>query len=103
LYTVCGASRIGNYRRLYARTLAAGVNHFNQSQIVLNLLTTGAHTRAEDRAEENALITAALARLPPQRVFRLFEALRDRRVKQSPHAGGHARLYRWPPSRPFHS
>lgn len=71
---------LGNYRRLYARTLAAGVNHFNQSQIVLNLLAAGAPARAEDRAEENALITAALARLPPQRVFRLFEALRDRRV-----------------------
>jgi hypothetical protein len=71
---------LGNYRRLYARTLAAGVNHFNQSQIVLNLLATGALTRAQDRAEENALVTAALARLPPQRVFRLFEALRDRRV-----------------------
>jgi hypothetical protein len=71
---------LGNYRRLYARTLSAGVNHFNQSQIVLNLLATGGLTCAEDRAEENALITAALAALPPQRVFRVFEALRDRRV-----------------------
>lgn len=71
---------LGNYRRLYARTLSAGINHFNQSQIVLNLLATGAETKANDRAEENALVTAAIATLPAQRVYRLFEALRDRRV-----------------------
>jgi len=71
---------LGNYRRLYARTLAAGINHFNQGQIVVNLLATGADTTSADRAEEGALITAALGKLPPQRVFRLFEALRDRRV-----------------------
>lgn len=71
---------LGNYRRLYVRTLAAGVNHFNQSQIVFNVLATGADTQPQDRAEENALITAALAKLPPQRVYRLFDSLRARRV-----------------------
>ncbi|WP_428263673.1 hypothetical protein [Haliangium sp.] len=71
---------LGNYRRLYARTLAAGINHFNQAQIILNLLATGRDTPARDRPEENALITRALAALPPQRAYRLFEALRDRRV-----------------------
>ncbi len=29
----------GNYRRLYARSLAAGVNHFNQGRILLELLS----------------------------------------------------------------
>lgn len=71
---------LGNYRRLYAWTLAAGVNHFNQAQIVLHLLASGADTPPDQRAEENALITSALERLPPPRVYRLFEALRDRRV-----------------------
>jgi hypothetical protein len=71
---------LGNYRRLYARTLSAGINHFNQGQIVLNLLATGRDTRPADREEENALITATLAALPVQRVYRIFEALRDQRV-----------------------
>ena len=28
----------GNYRRLYARLLAVGVNHFNVAQIIIGLL-----------------------------------------------------------------
>ena len=31
---------LGNYRRLYAQTLAAGINHFNQSEIILSLLAS---------------------------------------------------------------
>lgn len=60
---------LGNYRRLYARTLAAGINHFNQQQIVMNLLATGRDVQAANRDEENQLVTASLRRLPPQRVF----------------------------------
>lgn len=71
---------LGNYRRLYARTLAAGINHFNQGQIILNLLATGKHTPPEDRREEGALIAAALRSLPPQRAFRVLEVLRERRI-----------------------
>lgn len=71
---------VGNYRTLYARTLAAGVNHFNQGQIVQNLLSTGRATKPEDRTEENALITRALEKLPPPRVYRVFENLRNHRV-----------------------
>jgi hypothetical protein len=71
---------LGNYRRLYARTLAAGINHFNQGQIVTNLLATGRDTAPAYRAEENALITSALARLPVQRVYRIFESLQSQRV-----------------------
>ena len=33
----------GNYRRLYARTLAAGVNHFNRARIVTELLASSRH------------------------------------------------------------
>ena len=71
---------LGNYRRLYARTLAAGINHFNQGEIVANLLATGRDTLPSTRAEENALITNALAALPVQRVYRIFGALQARRV-----------------------
>lgn len=71
---------LGNYRRLYARTLAGGINHFNQAMIVQNLLEAGAPQDAEARQEENELITAAIDTLPPQRVYRMFEALRKRRV-----------------------
>ncbi len=71
---------LGNYRRLYARTLAAGINHFNQAQIILNLLATGKQTLAADKQEEGALIAAALRALPPQRAFRVLEVLRERRI-----------------------
>ncbi len=71
---------LGNYRRLYARTLAAGINHFGQGQIILNLLATGRDVASKDRSEENLLITSAIAKLPPQRVYRLFASLRDRCV-----------------------
>ncbi|MEZ6185647.1 MAG: hypothetical protein R3F62_11635 [Planctomycetota bacterium] len=71
---------LGNYRRLYARVLAVGINHFNQAQIVFNLLGSGRDTPADFRAEENALIRACLRGLPPQRVLRLFARLRRERV-----------------------
>ncbi|MBC8102575.1 MAG: hypothetical protein H7Z41_08300 [Cytophagales bacterium] len=71
---------LGNYRLLYARTLAAGVNDFNQAEIVLNLLATGRDTPFEHRAEENSLITATLQMLPPQRAWRLLEQIRQRRI-----------------------
>lgn len=72
---------LGNYRRLYARTLAAGINHFNQGLILLNLLQQGAHGRGPaGRAEEGRLIAAALRQLPPQRALKVLRALRERRV-----------------------
>ena len=71
---------VGNYRRLYARTLAVGVNHFNQAMIIQNLLAAGSPADDSQRLEENALITAAIEGLPPQRVYRLFEMLQQRRV-----------------------
>jgi len=71
---------LGNYRRLYARTLAAGINHFNQAQIIVNLLASGCDSPQGQRAEEGALIGAALRRLPPQRAFRVLAALQERRI-----------------------
>lgn len=71
---------LGNYRSLYARTLAAGINHFNQQQIILNLLATGADTPPRFRREEGQLIERALQSLPVHRVFQLFQLLRERRV-----------------------
>jgi hypothetical protein len=60
---------LGNYRRLYTLTLAAGINHFNQAQIILKLLATGQSTTKIDRETENRLITATLHRLPSQRAW----------------------------------
>ncbi|MEL6760318.1 MAG: hypothetical protein AAFP04_07915 [Myxococcota bacterium] len=71
---------LGNYRRLYARTLAAGINHFNQAQIITNLLAAGAPRSAPQREEEGQLIRAALRQLPPQRAMRALMSLRQRRV-----------------------
>lgn len=69
-----------NYRGLYALCLVAGINHFNQGLVVERLLALGAPKDPSVRARENALLTNALRRLPPQRVYRLFGRLRRARV-----------------------
>lgn len=71
---------IGNYRLLYARTLAAGINHFNQAQIIIKLLATGKDTLPEHRQEEGALIAATLKALPPQRAWKVLAQLRQKRI-----------------------
>jgi hypothetical protein len=71
---------LGNYRRLYARCLAAGINHFNKAQVITNLLATGRDTPVAQRDEEGSLISAALRSLPTQRAYRVLESLRDRRI-----------------------
>ena len=69
-----------NYRRLYARSLALGLNHYNRGLVLFNLLAAGAPSDAEQRREEGTLIAAALDALPPQRVYRLIRRLRGERV-----------------------
>jgi len=71
---------LGNYRLLYSRTLAAGINHFNQAQIILKLLATGKQTDPQHRDEENQLITAALHQLPPNRAWGLLLQIRKRHI-----------------------
>ena len=71
---------LGNYRLLYARTLAAGINHFNQAQIILKLLATGSHTLREHKEEEGALIATALKQLPTQRAWGVLQQLRYRKI-----------------------
>lgn len=61
---------LGNYRTVYARSLAVGINHFNQGQVIVRLLATG----KEAIAGEGALIARSLATMPPQRAWK---ALRD--------------------------
>lgn len=61
-----------NYRPLYAAVLALDINDHNAALIVEQLL----RTPREAGSEEGPLIAARLARLPPQRVYRLFGALR---------------------------
>ncbi|WP_373372047.1 hypothetical protein [Nannocystis radixulma] len=70
----------GNYRRLYARTLAAGVNHFNRARIVTELLAGSRHLGPEERREEGRLIAAALRSLPAPRAYRALLAVRARGV-----------------------
>ncbi|QIR38199.1 hypothetical protein HCG51_16760 [Tolypothrix sp. PCC 7910] len=71
---------LGNYRLLYARSLAAGINHFNQAQIILKLLATGKNTLPQHKEEEGALIAHALNALPPQRAWGVLQQLRQRRI-----------------------
>ncbi|MFD4274061.1 hypothetical protein R2B67_27495 [Streptomyces cyaneofuscatus] len=65
-----------NYRRVYAACLALDINDHNAARIVLGLLETAGEAGAEERRTEGRLIAARLARLPPQRVYRLFGQVR---------------------------
>jgi len=69
-----------NYRMVYARCLAAGINHFNQSVIILKLLAAGAPADEEYRREENALITTAIRQLPANRAFALLLQLAVQKI-----------------------
>ncbi|HRI54490.1 MAG TPA: hypothetical protein PLW65_30330, partial [Pseudomonadota bacterium] len=71
---------LGNYRRLYARTLAAGINHYNRALIVKNLLAAGAPREPAARAEEGELILATLLALPAPRAYQLLREVRSRRI-----------------------
>lgn len=71
---------LGNYRLLYTRSLAAGINHFNTAEMILKLLATGKAALPEHRAEEGALIAASLNRLPPQRAWKVLEQLKVRGI-----------------------
>jgi hypothetical protein len=71
---------LGNYRLLYARSLASGMNHFNQAEVIVRLLETGRDAAPEHRAEEGALIAAALRALPTHRAYHVLRALAERRV-----------------------
>ncbi|VTR98043.1 Alr2131 protein OS=Nostoc sp. (strain PCC 7120 / UTEX 2576) GN=alr2131 PE=4 SV=1 [Gemmata massiliana] len=63
---------LGNYRAIYARSLAVGINHFNQAQVILRLLASG----KDAVPNEGALIARALATMPPHRAWK---TLRDAR------------------------
>ncbi|WP_027344049.1 hypothetical protein [Hamadaea tsunoensis] len=67
---------LGNYRELYAATLALDVNHLNAAWIVTNLLRTASAAGPRERALEGRLIAARLRTLPPQRVYAAFRELR---------------------------
>lgn len=70
----------GNYRRLYALTLAAGINHYNQALVILGLLAESRGLDPAARREEGQLVRAALRALPPQRAYRVLVGLRERGV-----------------------
>ena len=69
-----------NYRRVYSAALALDINDHNAVRIVQGLLETAAEATAAEKRAEGRLIAARLAKLPPQRVYRLFRALRAARV-----------------------
>ncbi|HEX6352671.1 hypothetical protein [Actinophytocola sp.] len=71
---------VGNYRDLYAATLALDINDHNAVLIVANLLDSPGEVSPDERRLEGRLIAARLALLPPQRVYDLFRTLRRSRV-----------------------
>ncbi|WP_433253553.1 hypothetical protein ACQPYK_10370 [Streptosporangium sp. CA-135522] len=71
---------LGNYRDLYAATLALDINDHNAVLIARNLLATTAEADPDRRRAEGRLIARRLALLPPPRVYGLFRALRRARV-----------------------
>ncbi|MCH9675307.1 MAG: hypothetical protein K0U93_27955 [Gammaproteobacteria bacterium] len=69
-----------NYRRIYARVLAIGVNHFNRATIIANLLRAGTPTDPSEAVEEGELIANALAELPANRAYGLIARLSAARI-----------------------
>ncbi|MBL8684454.1 MAG: hypothetical protein JNK05_35095 [Myxococcales bacterium] len=69
-----------HYRPLYSRTLAAGINDHARARIVTELLCGADKVSKLERATEAKLVATTLARMPPQRVYRLFERVCERRV-----------------------
>ena len=69
-----------NHRPVYAACLALDVNDHNAALIAENLLRTHADAGPGEKHTEGRLIAARLSALPPQRVYRLFRALRAARV-----------------------
>ncbi|WP_326765201.1 hypothetical protein OG978_11990 [Streptomyces sp. NBC_01591] len=69
-----------NYRRVYAAALALDINDHNAVRIVRGLLEHAADADAEEKRTEGRLIAARLAKVPPQRVYRLFRELRAAKV-----------------------
>lgn len=69
-----------NYRTVYAASLALDINDHNAARVVERLLRTAGEASGEQKRTEGRLIAARLARLPPQRVYRLFRALRAAKV-----------------------
>ncbi|MFG2005999.1 hypothetical protein ACGFNU_43300 [Spirillospora sp. NPDC048911] len=74
------AYMLHNYRDLYAASLALDINDHNAALIVRNLLEHAAEADAGRRRAEGRIIARRLESLPPQRVYRLFGALRRARV-----------------------
>lgn len=70
----------GNYRDLYAATLALDVNDHNAVHIARTLLATPGDTDLEQRRLEGRLIGRRLRLVAPQRVYGLFSWLRQSRV-----------------------
>ncbi|MFG1653391.1 hypothetical protein ACGFIE_26015 [Micromonospora sp. NPDC049275] len=71
---------LGNYRDLYAATLALDVNDRNAALVVTNLLRTAREASAAQRTVEGRLIAARLRSLPPQRVYGVLRELRRLRI-----------------------
>ncbi|MFI1012471.1 hypothetical protein [Streptomyces sp. NPDC020965] len=69
-----------NYRPVYAAVLALDINDHNAALIIEQLLRSAGDASAAEKRVEGGLIAARLAVLPPQRVYRLFRALRAAKV-----------------------
>jgi hypothetical protein len=71
---------LGNYRDLYAATLALDINDHNAVLIARNLLATTAEAHPAQRHAEGRLVARRLTLLPPPRVYKLFRELRRAKV-----------------------
>lgn len=65
-----------NYRALYARTLALGLNAYNQGLVVGSLLASGAPEDEQERAYEASLIAYALDKMPAPQAYKALVRLR---------------------------
>ncbi|MET7299444.1 hypothetical protein [Embleya sp. NPDC005575] len=71
---------LGNYRELYAATLALDINDFNAALLIRNLLENSRDLTPQERRREGELIARRLELMAPQRVYKLFRELARRGV-----------------------
>ncbi len=71
-----------NYPLVYAKSLAAGINHHNQGRIIINLLLSGLNSDdyKNHRFEIYDYILGTLILMPPQRAMKILITLVRRRV-----------------------
>lgn len=94
---------LGNYRSLYMRSLAGGLNTHNQASVIANLLERGAPDDPQERALEGALLAATLDQMPASHAWRALSQVARRGVNNRRARAIIAEFVRTRPNLPLHA